>query len=123
MDVVAPEQCRRLDNRMKIEGNVPSQVVDSYRKVDSRKQAEVNKASDVGVDQDASARISKEMSDNVSISDEAKLRALAQKTLEQLPDVRQEKVDRLSKLIQSGRYNPDAEKIAEKILSGLSIKV
>ncbi|HUT04422.1 MAG TPA: flagellar biosynthesis anti-sigma factor FlgM [bacterium] len=108
---------------MKIEGNIPSQVVDSYRKVDSRKQAEVNKASDVGMDQDASARISKEMSDNVSISDEAKLRALAQKTLEKLPDVRQEKVDRLSKLIQSGRYNPDAEKIAEKILSGLSIKV
>jgi len=107
---------------MKIEGNVPSQVVDSYRKVDSRKQAEVNKAEDVSRGQDVPARMPKEMSDNVSISDEAKLRAVAQKVLEKLPDVRQEKVDRLSELIQSGRYNPDAEKIAEKILSGLSIK-
>ena len=108
---------------MKIEGNVPSQAVDSYRKVDGPKQAEVEKASEVEKGQDAAARISKEVSDNVSISDEAKLRALAQKTLEKLPDVRQDKVDKLSKLIQSGRYNPEAEKIAEKILSGLSIKV
>ena len=33
--------------RMKIEGSIPSQAVDSYRKADSPKQAEVDKAGGV----------------------------------------------------------------------------
>ncbi len=108
---------------MKIEGNAPSQAVDSYRKVDTQKQAEVEKAGKVDKAQDVSARVREDVSDKVSISGEAKLRALAQSALDKLPDVRQEKVDRLSKLIESGQYNPDAEKIAEKMLSSISIKV
>ena len=108
---------------MKIEGNVPSQAVDSYRKVDTQKQAEVEKAGKVDKAHDVSARTREEVSDKVSISGEAKLRALAQSALDKLPDIRQEKVDLLSRLIESGQYDPDAEKIAEKMLSGISIKV
>ena len=108
---------------MKIDGNIPSQAVDSYRKVDTQKQTDVEKAGKVDKAQDVPARMREGVSDKVSISGEAKLRALAQNALDKLPDVRQEKVDRLSKLIESGQYNPDAEKIAEKMLSSISIKV
>ncbi len=109
---------------MKIEGNVPSQAVDSYRKVDTHRQAEVDKADKVAKGQDVSARMTEDVSDKVSISGEAKLRALAQSALDKLPDVRQKRIDELSKLIESGQYNPSAEKIAEKMLSNaISIKI
>ena len=108
---------------MKIEGNIPSQAVDSYRKVDTPKQAELEKAGEVDKGHDVSARVREEVSDKVSISGEAKLRALARNALDKLPDVRQDKVDKLSRLIESDQYNPDAEKIAEKMLSSISIKI
>ncbi|MBN1592506.1 MAG: flagellar biosynthesis anti-sigma factor FlgM [Candidatus Coatesbacteria bacterium] len=109
---------------MKIEGNIPSQAVDSYRKVDAPKQAEVNRADKAAQGQNISGKMSEEVSDQVSISSEAKLRALAHGALEQIPDVRQDRVEKLSKLIESGQYNPSAEKIAEKMLNNsISIKV
>ena len=108
---------------MKIEGNVPSQAIDSYRKVDTQKQAKVEEAAGADQVQKASSLIRDEAPDQVSISDEAKLRALAHDAISKLPDVRTEKVQTLSKLIESGEYEPDAGKTAESMLRSISIKV
>ena len=108
---------------MKIEGNVPSQAIDSYRRVDAQKQAKVDEAPGADQAQKTTSRTREEEPVQVTISDEAKLRALAHDAINKLPDVRTEKVQTLSKLIESGDYDPDAGKIADSMLRSISIKV
>lgn len=108
---------------MKIEGNVPSQAIDSYRKVDTQKQAKIEETAGTEQAQKAPSRIREEASDRVSISDEARLQALAHDAISKLPDIRAEKVQTLSELVESGEYDPDAGKIADAMLKNFSIKV
>ena len=54
--------------------------------------------------------------DTVVLSDTAKTVQEAQTQLEQIPDVREEKVAELREQVESGTYEIDAEKIADKML-------
>ena len=54
--------------------------------------------------------------DTVVLSDTAKKVQEAQKQLETIPDVREDKVAELKEQIENGTYNMDEEKIAGKII-------
>jgi len=55
--------------------------------------------------------------DTVVLSDTAKAVQEAQAQLKSIPDVREDKVAELKEQIENGTYEPDAEKIAEKMLT------
>jgi len=55
-------------------------------------------------------------SDTVVLSDTAKKIQEAQKQLEAIPDVREDKVAQLKEQIENGTYEIDEEKIADKML-------
>ena len=54
--------------------------------------------------------------DTVALSNAAKNIQEAQKQLEAIPDVREDKVAELKEQIENGTYEIDAEKIADKML-------
>ena len=54
--------------------------------------------------------------DTVALSSAAKDIQEAQKQLEAIPDVREEKVAQLKEQIENGTYEIDAEKIADKMI-------
>jgi negative regulator of flagellin synthesis FlgM len=54
--------------------------------------------------------------DKVTISDTAKLQALATREASQTPDIRKDKVEEAKQKIASGQYKPDSRKIAEGIV-------
>lgn len=54
--------------------------------------------------------------DSVSLSNEARLMAEANRTAQASPDIRQEKVDTLKAQVQSGTYKMDNERIAQGLL-------
>jgi len=54
--------------------------------------------------------------DTVTISDAAKLQALATREASQAPDIRKEKVEEVKQRVQSGQYKTDSRKIAEGIV-------
>jgi len=54
--------------------------------------------------------------DNVDLSQAARELQNTQKLMESIPDVRQDKVDRLKNQIESGTYRVDAGKIADKMV-------
>ncbi len=54
--------------------------------------------------------------DTVALSNAAKNIQEAQKQLEAIPDVREDKVAQLKEQIENGTYEMDAEKIADKML-------
>ena len=54
--------------------------------------------------------------DNVDLSQAARDLQNTQKLMESIPDVRQDKVDRLKNQIESGTYRVDAGKIADKMV-------
>ncbi len=54
--------------------------------------------------------------DTVALSNAAKNIQEAQKKLEAIPDVREDKVAELKEQIENGTYEIDAEKIADKML-------
>ena len=55
-------------------------------------------------------------SDKIEISSKAKDIQIATKAFDELPEVRQAKIDELKRLIQSGEYKPSSEDIAKKML-------
>jgi flagellar biosynthesis anti-sigma factor FlgM len=55
-------------------------------------------------------------SDSISVSDQAAAIGELTAKVEQLPDVRQERVDQLRILVQKGDYNPPASDIADALL-------
>jgi negative regulator of flagellin synthesis FlgM len=54
--------------------------------------------------------------DTVSLSDNAKLVAQAASNAQVSPDVRVDRVQALKAQVQAGTYNPDSQKIAEKLV-------
>ena len=64
----------------------------------------------------------KTKADTVAISNAAKNIQEAQKQLEAVPDVREDKVAQLKKQIENGTYEIDEEKIADKMLKDELLK-
>lgn len=73
-------------------------------------------------EKDAAARSAKETNnapakgDRVSLSPEAKLRTEAYSAAMNAPEVRQAKVDAIKSRVDSGEYQVDSRKVAEKLL-------
>lgn len=55
--------------------------------------------------------------DRVTLSGDARLVALAANQAKESPDVRSDRVAELKARVQSGTYQPDSRKIAEKMLT------
>ncbi|AOT70031.1 flagellar biosynthesis anti-sigma factor FlgM [Geosporobacter ferrireducens] len=53
--------------------------------------------------------------DKVEISEQARAFQVAYNAYKKLPEVRTDKVEEITKKIQSGNYNPSAEEIAESM--------
>lgn len=64
----------------------------------------------------AKAKSQSSAGDRVSVSSDAKLVAEAAKAAQEAPDVRVDKVEALRAQVQSGSYNPDPQRIAEKMV-------
>lgn len=97
---------------MKIQGNGPIDGKEIYNKIqdlvksspaDKKQQAEKTGGED----------------DRISLSGKAREIAELRKLIEQLPDVRTDKVEAIKKALDSGNYNIDSLKVAEKILEEL----
>ena len=63
------------------------------------------------------------LEEKVSISSIARDVKLAKKAIEELPDVREERVRELKDQIEQGTYNVSGEKIAEKMSGDLSFDI
>lgn len=60
--------------------------------------------------------------DKVEISSAAREIQVARKALEEVPDVRTDKLEEIKTLMSSGQYKPTAEDIVEKLFSGVALK-
>lgn len=60
--------------------------------------------------------------DKVEISSAARDIQIARKALEEVPDIRTDKLDEIKTLMASGNYKPSAEDIVEKLLAGVESK-
>lgn len=58
---------------------------------------------------------------NIEISQAGKDYTFAMEKLKQMPDVRRDKVEELSKKIESGTYQVDKKKLAQAILAGSNV--
>lgn len=97
---------------MKIDGNSPVERKDLYSGVhEVDKHQETKKKHDV---EKADAE-----KDKISLSGKAKEISELKATIDQLPDVRTDKIDTVKQAIDTGNYNIDARKIAQKILEEL----
>lgn len=96
---------------MNIQGNKPPEKQDVNRSNIDRianKDAKPNEGSGTSP-----------AADRVNISNQGKEVADLMARLEKIPNVREEKIDAIRQAIQSGTYEVDARKIAEKILNEL----
>lgn len=88
---------------MKIDG------INPYRKVQEVTEIKkVNKKNDV--------QKTYTEKDEISLSEQAKGISELKAAIDELPDIRTDKVDSIKKAIDTGNYNVDSKKIAEKIL-------
>lgn len=97
---------------MKINGNNPIEGKDLYNKIqDLNKNREAEKKNDT----------QKTGSDNdrISLSGKAKEISELKQLIDQLPDIRRDKVEEIKKAIDAGNYTMDSLKVAEKILEEL----
>jgi len=93
---------------MKIQGN-PIEGKELYGKVnDLNKKEQVGKSSDT--------ESSSGDRDKISLSGKAQEINELKQIIKDMPDIRTDKVDQLKKAIDSGSYNIDSYKVAEKIL-------
>jgi negative regulator of flagellin synthesis FlgM len=92
---------------MEIDKNQGVQVDAYVNQVQDKKKA------DQAADQ---AKESATKTDTVVISDAAKRIQEARSKLDEIPDVREDKVAELKNQIQNGTYQPDAQKTADKLL-------
>jgi negative regulator of flagellin synthesis FlgM len=95
----------------KIEFNQPNQV----------EQERVNRSTDAsrtekGEKIEATPNVAESEPDKVSVSERAATAERLTARANQLPDVRQEKVEALREQIQSGSYKPSASDIADAVL-------
>jgi negative regulator of flagellin synthesis FlgM len=94
---------------MKIQGNNPVEVKDLYGKVnDLNKKEKSGKSSDT-------EKTSGER-DKISLSGKAQEINELKALINDLPDIRTDKVEQLKKAIDTGAYNIDSYKVAEKML-------
>jgi negative regulator of flagellin synthesis FlgM len=94
---------------MKIEGRRPLETQD----VQLRPQ-KVGKQDSAPGNSDNSKQVNK--TDNVQLSEKAKELANLKQIINQMPEIRTDKVEALKKAIQEGNYQVDSFKVAGKIL-------
>jgi negative regulator of flagellin synthesis FlgM len=94
---------------MKIQGNNPIDGKELYGKVQ-----ELNKNQET--EKKEGAQKADGNKDKISLSGRAKEISELMGLIEQLPDIRMDKVEELKKAIDTGNYNFDPLKVAEKIL-------
>jgi negative regulator of flagellin synthesis FlgM len=97
---------------MKIDGNVP---IDDGKP--NEKLRELHKNRDI--DNKDNANKADDSKDKISLSGKAKEINELKRLINDLPDMRSDRVDALKKAIDAGNYNIDSRKIAEKILEEL----
>jgi len=97
---------------MKIDGNSPVERKDLHSGVH-----EVNKHQDTKKKNDVEKADAEK--DKISLSGKAKEISEFKTAIDQLPDVRTDRVDAVKQAIDTGTYNIDARKIAQKILEEL----
>lgn len=56
--------------------------------------------------------------DLVTVSDKAQIYQTLMQKVKEIPSVREEKVKNLSEQLANGQFQPDTQKIAEKLLNG-----
>ena len=94
---------------MNINGSNPLEGKDLYGKVQDVKKNQGAETKNDAQKTDASG-------DKISLSGKSKEISELKGLIEQLPEIRADKVEALKKTIDSGSYNFDSLKIAEKIL-------
>ncbi|SHF34891.1 flagellar biosynthesis anti-sigma factor FlgM [Desulforamulus putei] len=67
-------------------------------------------------DQSKLNRADRPAGDSVQLSDEARFKKEIETALKNLPEMREDLVNRIKRDIQAGAYKPDADKIADGIL-------
>ncbi|MBI5408122.1 MAG: flagellar biosynthesis anti-sigma factor FlgM [Nitrospirae bacterium] len=93
---------------MKIDGNNPIDRKDLYKVQEA--------AGNQGAEKKKEVEKTDEEKDKISLSGKAKEIDELKALIDQLPEVREEKVDSIKQAIDAGTYNIDARKIAQKIL-------
>jgi negative regulator of flagellin synthesis FlgM len=97
---------------MRIDGNNPVDKKDLYSKA---QEVTENKKTDKKQD----VQKPDVEKDKISLSGQSKEISELKAAIDELPDIRTDKVDSIKKAIDSGNYNVDSKKIAEKILEEL----
>ena len=94
---------------MKINGNLPIE-----EKKLLNKTQDLNK--NQNVEKKEEARKTESSRDKVSLSDKAREISELKGMIEEIPDIRRDKVDALKKAIDTGTYSFDTIKLAQKII-------
>ncbi|HHY13597.1 MAG TPA: flagellar biosynthesis anti-sigma factor FlgM [Thermoanaerobacterales bacterium] len=97
---------------MIVPSNKLQKVLQTYYKTKIEDKTSIQKKASVKTD-------SKQ--DKVELSKEAKEFMLAMEIISKSDDIRKGKVDEIKKRIEQGTYNIEGEKVAEKILDGISV--
>lgn len=92
----------------------PGREIDPRHATTTR--AEGDRTADLNASPQASASAPQQKTDSVRLSNLGSAIGELTARTEQLPDVRQERIDQLRGQIQSGQYNPSSEDIADAIL-------
>jgi negative regulator of flagellin synthesis FlgM len=96
--------------------NETAQKAEGSQSAQSASRAAASRAAFAGYEKVAKNTPSVKDATNVQISQKAKDLSLIQKTLNETPDVREDKIAHFKSLIASGKYKPDAGKIADGIM-------
>jgi negative regulator of flagellin synthesis FlgM len=97
---------------MKIDGNIP---IDDGKP--NQKVRKLHKNRDIDNKKDANK--ADDSKDNISLSGEAKEINELKRLINDLPEIRSDRVDALKKAIDAGNYNIDTRKIEKKIMEEL----
>jgi len=97
---------------MKINGNIP---IDDGKANERLREVHKNRE----IDSKDNANKADDSKDKISLSGQAKEINELKRLISDLPEMRSDRIDALKKAIESGNYNIDAKKIAEKILEEL----
>jgi negative regulator of flagellin synthesis FlgM len=97
---------------MRINGNIP---IDDNKSSD--KVSEIRKKQEI--DNKDNANKTDDSKDRISLSGKAKEINELKRLISEMPDIRADRVDALRKAIDSGDYNIDAKKIAQRMLEEL----
>jgi flagellar biosynthesis anti-sigma factor FlgM len=94
---------------MKIDGNRLTPDLDATRRAEQTRQTEKT----------ANERTAAAKADRVEVSKDAQLVAAALKAANEAPAVRQDVVDKMRKLMESGELGKDSAKLADKLIDHL----